>query len=926
MISRRLPGFSFEVQSTSLDTNLPRMDIAAFIGFTASGPINVPVAIESIEQFTAVFGSDAPLAWDAQQGIQRYAYLAPCVRAFFRNGGVRCWIIRVTDHETAVTNQYAISGLLSVSADNTPDSYDVQPALLNARSPGSWSDNLRVSAHITGQSLPVLTVSADRITMSESVASYVRVGDVLRIKDDNEVGEAYFAISAVQIVRDGSPPGSVLQLSGMSITFETIESGSPILSLIVDTIQTADSHNITPLSALEIGEDNLAFLDVQSSLTTAPPIGSWLRLTTGSVNIWLRVEDIGDSKTNPDGVQISGSAQWQRDATINISTWAQPEIERLRLSLTVEVINGDIQWLTDLSLASGDRFYGNLPADDTVYQAIFDGDSLSPIQRLATQPRFPLAFAQPDMTFAVPLRLTSIPEYPVSAFTTTQTALERDGLADFNVTLFLDDALTDAYSTNLMNRADFIRYQSRNPRALTGIHAVLALDEVTIIAVPDASQPGWQSVTPALADAPMPQPPIARPEWWRWQNEFCASDTNDVPLTTEPAWENFINCSIEIITAPTISSSAIDSAGTFTLFWESSPPNPDATYILQEATLPDFSDAVTLYEGTDESITIYGRSIGDYYYHVRAIVGTNTSEWGDGIVVQVFASANWAMNTVADDSAIAVLTDVQRALLRMCAASGEIFAILTLPQHYRADDAIDHITALQPGSLTQNTFFITPALTFGEIATLSYGAIYHPWLVIQDNTLRTTPPSGAISGIFARRAIERGAWVAPANEAIPGVVALEPSIHEEHWLNLQTAQINLVRNEPYGVVVLNADTLSTDEGWRSLNVRRLVILIRRLALELGVNYVFEPFDGVFRRLVERAFERRLAEMFQLGAFRGRITSESYRVRVVSTPNDMYNGRFIVEIQFAPSLPLTFVTVRLVQSGHQSEVTEEIAHV
>src|ERR1051325_8797814 len=91
----RLPGFRFETQAPALPEVLPRMDIAVFVGFAASGPLQIPVAIESEAQFAAIFGADAPLAWDLSRGEPHYAYLGPAVRAFFRNNGTRCWVIRV---------------------------------------------------------------------------------------------------------------------------------------------------------------------------------------------------------------------------------------------------------------------------------------------------------------------------------------------------------------------------------------------------------------------------------------------------------------------------------------------------------------------------------------------------------------------------------------------------------------------------------------------------------------------------------------------------------------------------------------------------------------------------------------------------------------------------------------------------------------
>ena len=60
------------------------MDIAAFVGFAASGPLHTPVAIESEAQFTAIYGDDARLSWDLEKGEQLYAHLAPAVLSAWR--------------------------------------------------------------------------------------------------------------------------------------------------------------------------------------------------------------------------------------------------------------------------------------------------------------------------------------------------------------------------------------------------------------------------------------------------------------------------------------------------------------------------------------------------------------------------------------------------------------------------------------------------------------------------------------------------------------------------------------------------------------------------------------------------------------------------------------------------------------------------
>src|SRR5947208_16985906 len=91
----RVPGITFQAERPGVVTPLPRMDIAGFVGFARSGPIDVPVPIEDAPHFHDIFGEDAALAADAAAGGTAYAELPPAVRAFFRNGGSRCWIVRV---------------------------------------------------------------------------------------------------------------------------------------------------------------------------------------------------------------------------------------------------------------------------------------------------------------------------------------------------------------------------------------------------------------------------------------------------------------------------------------------------------------------------------------------------------------------------------------------------------------------------------------------------------------------------------------------------------------------------------------------------------------------------------------------------------------------------------------------------------------
>lgn len=228
------------------------------------------------------------------------------------------------------------------------------------------------------------------------------------------------------------------------------------------------------------------------------------------------------------------------------------------------------------------------------------------------------------------------------------------------------------------------------------------------------------------------------------------------------------------------------------------------------------------------------------------------------------------------------------------------------------------------------------ALSLGEARALSYGALQHPWLLSSAGapqagagvlpTLRALPPDGAALGAIASRSALRGAWVAPANEPLRDVIGttLRPDVAERQAL--RDAQINLLRADPRGLMLMSADTLALDIELRPINVRRLLTLLPCLALRRGTSYVFEPHGPVLRRAVQRGFGELLTDLFRRRAFAGARPEEGFQVIVddtVNTAADVEAGRFVVELRIAPSLPMRFIAVRLAQSGEPLTVAEEL---
>jgi phage tail sheath protein FI len=335
---------------------------------------------------------------------------------------------------------------------------------------------------------------------------------------------------------------------------------------------------------------------------------------------------------------------------------------------------------------------------------------------------------------------------------------------------------------------------------------------------------------------------------------------------------------------------------------------------LEEAVDSNFATATVKRQTSSGNVTIYGQPPGDYYYRVRRQIGTVSSDYSNGVAIRIDGATGWQEAPVATYQDQDLL-DIHRALLRMSAARGDLFAVLAVPGHYRERETAAHASQLK-GKLEN------------ESATLSFGGVYHPWLIGREeddlSNLRSTPPEGAMAGIMAKRSSQRGAWISPANEKLSGVVALSPPILRASRQLLQDSQVNLIRQEANGFLCLSALTLSNDDDLLPINVRRLLSFLRKTALLVGNAYVFEPLSDLFRRGVQRGFEKVLSLLAQRGAFAGRTESESFQVVTdsrVNTPAAADLGRFYVDLRVAPSLPMRFLTIRLLQTADRTFVTE-----
>ncbi|RYG25197.1 hypothetical protein EON82_08005 [bacterium] len=127
-----------------------RTDVAGFVGLAERGPVDVPVPVESFRQFQAVFG-----------GFLETAYLAYSVRAFFENGGQRCYVVRV-------------------ASGAGPAFVSLGPVRILASSPGTWGNRLRVEAREIHRAQTTISSSDGVSSWVASVAGLER-GSLVRV-------------------------------------------------------------------------------------------------------------------------------------------------------------------------------------------------------------------------------------------------------------------------------------------------------------------------------------------------------------------------------------------------------------------------------------------------------------------------------------------------------------------------------------------------------------------------------------------------------------------------------------------------------------------------------------------------------------------------------------------------------------------------
>jgi len=201
------------------------------------------------------------------------------------------------------------------------------------------------------------------------------------------------------------------------------------------------------------------------------------------------------------------------------------------------------------------------------------------------------------------------------------------------------------------------------------------------------------------------------------------------------------------------------------------------------------------------------------------------------------------------------------------------------------------------------------------------GAIYYPWIKVRRGTrdsIELVPPCGHVAGVYARSDSERGIHKAPANEVLEGVLDLERAVTSRIQNELNPAHVNCLRSFPgRGIRVWGARTLSGQEAWSYVNVRRIFLTAARWSERYLGDATFEPNDPVLWARIERELNAYFTRIYRSGALKGRTAQEAFYVKcnAQTNPKEVRDlGRVVTEIGLSPTKPYEFVVVRLVHGA------------
>ncbi|MDA8128553.1 MAG: phage tail sheath subtilisin-like domain-containing protein [Betaproteobacteria bacterium] len=207
-----------------------------------------------------------------------------------------------------------------------------------------------------------------------------------------------------------------------------------------------------------------------------------------------------------------------------------------------------------------------------------------------------------------------------------------------------------------------------------------------------------------------------------------------------------------------------------------------------------------------------------------------------------------------------------------------------------------------------------------------YAALYYPWVVVSNPLARpgrddipreiAVPPSGFVTGIYARNDVQRGVYKAPANEVVTGALRFESDINFAQQELLNPLGVNCLRYlSGRGYRLWGARLASSDPEWKYVSDRRYFNYLEA-SIDRGTQWaVFEPNGERLWANIRQTISDFLYNEWKNGALLGTSTDQAFFVRCdrsTMTQNDLDNGRLVCLIGVAIIKPAEFVIFRIGQ--------------
>lgn len=254
--------------------------------------------------------------------------------------------------------------------------------------------------------------------------------------------------------------------------------------------------------------------------------------------------------------------------------------------------------------------------------------------------------------------------------------------------------------------------------------------------------------------------------------------------------------------------------------------------------------------------------------------------------------------------------------LQMCESRGDCMYLVDPPYGLRPQQVVDWHNGMLLSDLS-------------TAINSSYGALYWSWLKINDQFNGGTiwvPPSGHAAGVIARTSRVAEMWFAPAGlnrgRLLTALdVEYSPTQGERDLLYGYNNAVNPIVDFPQdGITIWGQRTLQrSDTALDRVNVRMLMIYLKKVLVRTLRFFLFEPNDRFLRRSVVNTIEPFMSDVM---ARRGLTGYKVVCDETNNTPERIDRNELWVSIWLKPTRAAEFCVLNLVVLRTEQSFTAE----